>query len=368
MKIGIITFQYANNYGALLQAYALRKYLLDLGNEVRIINYDNSKLYMKNRSLRKKIITKVWMAISFFLGRNKKYKKFEMFRNNYLMLEKNKITNKNHLYQYIADLNFDVYIVGSDQVWNPYITMNDDIYYLSFSDSKKKIAYAASFGVDDFPYEYKNIFLKCINKFNFISVREKTGKNILNKMGITDISIVLDPVFLLGKNQWSDFAEIKEYEPYIFCYYMPGDKKCEENIKEIALKLKNKFGYKIINIGRKEYKKFLNDGIDIVSASPNEFLGYFKNASFIITNSFHGTAFSLIFEKNFYSVVNLSNSGKGKLSSRIVDLLESIGLKNNIIDNDSENIDNIFIDYDEIKFKINMLKEQSKNFLETALG
>lgn len=368
MKIGILTFQYANNYGALLQAYALRKYLLNLGHEVYILNYDNSMLYMKNRNLKKKILTCVWDIFSKILGKNKRLKKFEIFRKKNLEISMSVMKNIEEIRAYVANTKYDAYIVGSDQVWNPYITSNDSVYCLSFATNEKKIAYAASFGISCFPLNLEENFIKYINKFNFVSVRENTGKDILNKMNYQDVRVVLDPVFLLEKKQWEKLAITNINYSYILCYYMPGDKVCEKKIKKIAENLRNRFGYKIINIGRKEYHKFINDGKDIIDASPNEFLGYFKNAKFIVTNSFHGTAFSLIFEKEFYSVVNLSINNETKLSSRITDLLQNVELDNRIISDRTEQIDVFPIDYKKINKNINQLKKQSKDYLVQALN
>ncbi len=367
MKIGIITFQYADNYGALLQAFALRKYLQDLGHDVQIINYDNSYLYMKNRSIKNRIISKVWKIIALLLGKRKKLEKFKKFRSEILQIDSTVIRNKKQIINYTNAMNFDMYIVGSDQVWNPYITMNDDVYYLSFEKNKRKISYAASFGIDEFPNEYKETFIQNIKQFSSISVREKTAKKILSLMKIENVRVVLDPVFLLNKEIWGKEAITTENEPYILCYYMPGDKKCENLIKKTAKKLNEKYNYRIINIGRKEYKRFLNDGTDIVSASPFEFLGYFKNAKFIVTNSFHGTAFSIIFEKDFFSVVNIENNGEKKLSSRIVDLLNSVELTTNIIKNDNYNIDDIKIDYDKVNEKLSAMIDKSKDYLDASL-
>lgn len=368
MKIGILTYQYAINYGAQLQAYALKEFLNSYGYEVEIINYDTSYMYIKNRSIKNRIISKIWYLVKYFIGGREKKIKFNTFKKKRLQIKGDIIADKNHLQKYLEIENFDVIIVGSDQVWNPEINGNDDAYYLNLENNIIKISYAASFGVSSLNKKYIQNLKDCLNKFSSISVREKTGKKIINSIGL-DAEVVLDPVFLLEKEKWLDISSKNRIvnECYILCYVMPGDKELENKIEYLALQIRKQTGKEIVFLGRKEYKKFKRDGKDFISASPEEFVNLFFYADIVITNSFHGTAFSIIFNKNFYSLINSNVFGVKQLSSRLTDLLFDLGLENRIVNVKDENIDIDKINYIEVNRKLNKMKDKSKSYLQTAL-
>lgn len=370
MKIGILTYQYAINYGAVLQAYALKKFLESRSNEVEIINYNTNYLYLSNRTFYQKLKTSVWGILRNILGGNKKIEALDIFRQRYLELNPCQITTKEKLQEYVSSNNFDSFIVGSDQVWNNSINGNDDSYFLSFASSETKISYAASFGVSDLTGYDIELLKNNLKSFKAISVRENTAKKMLNNIGIQNVSVVLDPVFLLEKEKWDELAGYGSNEgPYILCYVMPGDTSLEKKIRETAIEYSRKTGWKIIYIGRKEYKRFIPDGYDYIGASPIEFIRLIRDARIILTNSFHGTAFSLIFQKQFFSFANTSLTGEMQLSSRICDLLWEIGLADHIIGqkDNSYNIDN-HIDYNKVNSNIDSLRNKSLSFLISSIA
>lgn len=369
MKIGILTYQYAMNYGALLQAFALKQYLQSQGHEVIIINYDSSYLYANNRTIKEKAVSAVWNGVKYIIAGNDKKIKFDEFRKRKLCLNETLIKTKKEIIDYIDTEKFDVLIVGSDQVWNPEINGDDDVYYLNFKSNAKKISYAASFGVSEIQEKYEAELKEFLMDFVSVSVREKTGKEILCKLGLNS-TVVLDPVFLPERAVWERLAGEKKLinKNYILCYVMPGDVQTEKKIEHMAKYIKKITNKSVIFLGRKEYKKYLIDGKDIISASPEEFVNLFKYADFIITNSFHGTAFSVIFNKNFYTVVNSNVTGKRQLSSRLTDLLNDIDLNDRIIDVD-EDLNGISdIDYSAVKMKLDKLKNISENYLTTSIN
>lgn len=368
MKIGILTYQYAMNYGALLQAYALKSYLESLKHEVEILNYDTSYLYNQQRSLKSKIISRAWSVVRNGLGGRKKNKKFELFRNDFLKLKSPVLTSGACLKEYLKNKEFDAFIVGSDQVWNPEINGNDFTYYLEFVSDEIKISYAASFGVSSLDEKITNQIVELVSTFNAVSVREKTGLNILKDLR-NKAEVVLDPVFLPNIETWNTLADIKKVAPekYLLCYVMPGDKVLEKKIEKLAEEYKKITGNTVVFLGRKEYKRFKNDGKDFVSADPIEFVNLFKNADQIITNSFHGTAFSIIFNKSFYSLVNTQISGKRQLSSRVIDLLEELRLNMRLIDVMETCDFSLEVEYETVNATLKKMKEHSRIFLIDAL-
>ncbi len=368
MTIGILTYQYAMNYGAVLQAYALKSYLEKQGYSVEVLNYDTSYLYEHNRSILSRTLSKVWQVFRSVLGGAIKRHKFESFRKRYLNLSEKKLTSFEELKEYVNSNIFDAFIVGSDQVWNPEINGRDIAYYLSFAKNEKKISYAASFGVNQLNVcDLQNI-VERLQSFTSISVREKSAISILRDLN-KEIKVVLDPVFLLDVEQWEFFSgNIPLVRgDYVLCYVMPGDRLIEHKIEVIAKQIKERFNLKVIFIGRKEYKKFDFKGSDFVSASPNEFVNLFRFAKFVITNSFHGTAFSLILNKPFYSVINQDLSGNKQLCSRIVDLLSGLGLSDRIITPSDTPRFGFFIEYNKVNDLLNENRNASKHFLIDSL-
>lgn len=367
MKIGILTFQFVDNYGAILQAYALKKSLSDNNNEVSIINYDNYKLRASGRSKISKNKTKVWNCIRRFIFGNKKHKGFDRFRKKYLEINNEPICDITGFSNYINSHDYDCYIVGSDQVWNPLITNYDETYLLNtIPENKLKIAYAASFGLTSVDKNWLDVVATSLDRFDKVSVREANARKCLINAGVQkDIGVVADPVFLLEQEKWDIIADKKNIGDYILCYIMPGDKYVEKNIEKNAHLLREKFGYKIIYIGRKEYKKFRPDGKDIIDASPADFLGYFKDAKIVLTNSFHGTAFSIIFRKEFYTFVNPNIDDTKQLSSRIVDLLSECALENRCVT--KEKIEFSSVHYEASNDKIESFVNRSKLFIDAFI-
>lgn len=368
MRIGILTYQYAINYGAVLQAYALKTYLEKSGHDVEILNYDTSYLYLKNRSMKSKLISSSWNVIKNILGGQIKKKKFDEFREECLKLNSPVMQSQEELKVYIQKKQFDAFIVGSDQVWNPEINGRDNAYYLNFVKDGLKIAYAASFGVSSLDRKDLEVIVKNLKTFSAISVREKTGKQLLNLLQ-REIQVVLDPVFLLDVNLWNEFAGKRIVsDKYILCYVLPGNHEIEIKIEKMAKEYSEKTGYEVLFVGRKEYKQFINDGKDMVFASPKEFVNLVRNAEVIITNSFHGTAFSIIFSKQFYSLVNSKIISNKQLGSRIVDLLTEIGLEENLVEPSDYVVFNKNIDYKPVMLKLEQLKVVSCEFLNSGLS
>ena len=365
MKIKTITCQRAINHGANLQAYALMRYLESLGNDVEIIDYypDWFKpfrpFYCGTEKYAKNPVLKAAYIFAKFPGRVKeyiKYKKslrkanFEIFRDKYY-----KLTDTYCSFEELKanPPKADLYIAGSDQIWN--IMMNngkDPAYYLQFAPKNATTAtYAASFSVSEIPDELKEQTKKYIKSIDYVSVREKSALKILDDLGVLNGQAVLDPVFLLEKKQWSKIeSNIKLDDEYVLVYDFEGS----DEVKNFAVKYAQKYNLKIYSLYKNEYcdKSFENFGPDV-------FLSLIKNAEFIVSNSFHATAFSLIYEKEF-AVIKRQEG----INSRMVDLLSYVGVDDRIVDSYQEfNA----IDFNLVKEKLEIEVEKSKDYLKEVL-
>ena len=368
MKIGIITYHRAINYGAVLQAYSLKTYLGDLGNMVEIINYYNVDKKSKIHSKKEKLISTIWSPFCKILGKAKKEKKFIHFQNDYLNRNNILIKNDIELCKYVDENKIDCLVSGSDQVWNPNINGRDPSFYFGFDTKAKKMSYAASFGASSLKENDSLEIAGYLKDFSFISVREKTGQTIIDNMNSNiKTYVVVDPVFLHNFDFWSNFAGQRLFKKkYVFCYVMPGDKEVEKKIEKLAKQYKKGTSAKIIFVGRKEYKRLKPDGKDFISASPREFVNLICYADFVITNSFHGTAFSTLLNKNFYSINSGNKNSSKRYGSRINDFLESIGLNERILEKDS-NPDFSKINYELVNKKLHSWIQESKDLLEESI-
>lgn len=356
-KIGILTFHNAENYGAVLQAYALKTYLQKNieHSTVDIIDYKSPLIelsykyikplsYFKNKRLRKLIS---FFLQFYYLPKKINIKKiFTKFRKEWLKAE---------------SLNIDEYnsiIYGSDQIWNPILTDNDLVYF-GKNYNGKKISYAASDGGE---LDLTEDVINNLQQFYKISCREKSLSDKLKKQ-LNSISTVCDPVFLLSKEEWiNKFTTKPVINNYVLIYKIAENL----NLDNEAIKFAKKYNKKIVQIVySKSIKKIFCFNQKFVSAiTPNEFVGYFAYADFVFTTSFHGTAFSIILEKDFYTLTF------NKRSERITDLLKEVGLENRFINTTPEfnGIENYRIDYLEVSDRKEQYVNKSKEFLKVALN
>ena len=327
MKIKTITCHDVYNLGASLQAYALAKYLKTCNHDVQIIDYKPDYLsrhysltWVPNPRFDRPILRQAYLLAK-LPGRLKARKslrkrRFDAFREAYLPLTAQRYASADELQANCPDA--DVYIAGSDQIWNPvFRNGKDPAFFLKFvPDNKKKISYAASFSVDELSQEDSERILPWLRRLDAISVREPSGVALLSNMGLSGTQ-VMDPVFLLPKEQWKDIAICPDRKDYILVY----DFDNSVLVRNIATALAEQTGKKIISV-------FPMNGADQVwsDMGPREFLGAILNADCVISNSFHATAFSLIFQKDFY-VVNREE----KINTRMRDLLGSLSLSERLI-------------------------------------
>lgn len=337
-KLGILTYFYNSlNYGGVLQAFALCSYINKNNNfNCELINYNYNSWsprfkVKENRSLKyKNYIKKLkWLIIDPKLFKNllKKNKKNIHYKNNnFKSFIKEYIPNSNEVYSFedIKRINksYDILICGSDQVWNP-ISM-DPVFYMEFIDEKiKKISYAASFGADNIDEEKKKIIEKYLEKIDHISIREEVDTPFSEKI-MRKLIIVPDPVFLIKQDEWERLSRKIEEKNYILTYFLRNDLELRQKAIELA---KNK---NLIIIDLSPDFLFGKEGRNKSDAGPQEFLGLIKNANYILTDSFHCTAFSIIFKKKF---VVFKREKKQNITSnnRMKNMLKNLELINHLI-------------------------------------
>ena len=365
MRIKTITCHDVYNSGASLQAYALMRYLEELGNEVEIIDYKPDYLnnhyklgIIANPKYEKNLMLKMIYLTLKFPGRVlalRKKIKYDHFRDNYLKVTKKRYISNSELKNNPPEA--DIFICGSDQIWNSkFNNGKDPAFYLDFAPQGKiKASYAASFATDRMEESVRDITKERINKLDYIGVREISALNILEDLGIDNGIQVMDPVFLLSKETWLNMAyEVDKKQKYIFVYDFDGN----ELIKEIALKVAKKKSLKIYTVFKSDYSDKVIKGM-----GPIDFISYIKNAEFVISNSFHGTAFSIIFEKQF-----IVFNRKEEINTRMRDLLTILKIENRLI-NENYNFDliNKNIDYTVVNRAIKLKVKSSKEYLENII-
>jgi hypothetical protein len=365
MKIGIATFQWADNYGAVIQAYALQSYLEKIGNEVHIINYKPSKHPIGL----KQYLAKTPRAFIYKLEKVYKKKVFQSFRTNYLNLSSIIIETLDDL-KTIKD-EFNTLIAGSDQVWNPKWLDQEknlwDLYFLKFAGfHTKKCSYAASFGhaeLKTMTIEWQEAIRQNLKNFDCISVREKSGVDIVRQLtGRNDAIHVVDPTFLLRKDDYYKLiGQQKKRKSYLFSYMLHGlnsDSNFLENMvsKELNIKV-----VKCDANRTSIHKKY-------ILPTPIKWLGLIREADFIITNSFHAVVFCLIFHKQFIAI--LIDGELGSMNTRITNLLDEFNLSSRYItarNTKKYYFDKTNIDWDLIDKKANKLYLSSTQFISNNL-
>lgn len=365
MKIRTITCHKADNHGANLQAYALMHYLESLNNDVEIIDYvpDWFKhfrpFYCGTPRFAANPVLKFAYICAKFPSRVKSYRKykksarkanFDAFRSKYY-----KLTAHYESFDALMaePVDADLFIAGSDQIWNTMMDNGKDpAYYLQFvPDEKVTASYAASFSVSEIPEELKSQIKKRIDSMDYVSVREKSAIDILEDMGIYNAEVVLDPVFLLNKEQWREIESNTEFDDdYILVYDFEGT----EEVRNFAVKYAKEHNLKIYSLYKNDYcdKCFEDYG-------PDMFLSLVKNAAFVLSNSFHATAFSLIYEKEFCVIKRQEG-----INSRMIDLLDSVGISDRIV---SEYKEFTEIQYSTVKELLELHIKTSKLFLDLVL-
>lgn len=350
MKIRMLTFHNAHNYGALLQCYSLCNELSKYG-ECRIIDY-NSKNNDYRLIRRYKGFKNRLHAILRYKSLKKRFQQMNEFIKQFQCTEPYNTDN-------ISSHSFAacICVVGSDQVWSCNPTNFDKVYFLNGIKAKKKVSYAASMGHSEIPVELRDQVGEALSEFSAISVREKSAAELLRSIYDLPVTTVLDPVFLQTKDFWNlEGRPMKVPSKYILVYFL----EIPVGARDVLKKIKKRLQLPVLAITT------INTGLkygadrDLISVGPREFLWLFEHAEFVVTSSFHGTAFSIVFEKQFYTLP------KRDTAERMVDLLDSLGLQNRIV-RSSADVDQDDIDYSSVNVRLEQLRKESKEFIRSTL-
>lgn len=356
MKIGIVTQPLFNNYGGLLQNYALQQVLKRLGHEVKTIDFVGRVSFTRYL-----LSTSKQLLISVLKCRRpqiRSYVAIPTFRNPIMAdFVKNHIDTTRIVHSYTKEIineeHFDAVITGSDQVWRPiYNRYIEDMYLKFVPDSIKKIAYAASFGVDTWEYNAK-LTKRCAKqakRLNAISVRESTGVALCKDYLGVDATCVLDPTILAGADAYNPLLKEKtEEQDYLFAYILDITPEKQAYVESLA---KSK-GLKLIIRGADEN----------ATLSVENWLSMIANSFMVVTDSFHGTVFSILFHRDFYSIVNVARGG-----TRFASLLNPLGLEHRMGDvSQVQSTESPSIDWQLVDCFLDQHRRDSMNFLTNAL-
>ena len=365
-KVALITICYGQNFGNRLQNYALQKIITNLGFDCfsiehkPLINKKSNFLVSKIRSWKSltkaEIISDIIRIMKIrFPVINKKYKNnkkirsesFKKFIDNYLNIMSESDYNK---------IKFDYVILGSDQIWNPFGDGLDSFYYQNNYNPSQIIPYAASFGVETIPDEYLMFYRKMLGNYLNCSVREISGKKLYETITGKLAKVVLDPTLLLERNDWEKLTKSEFIKSdYIFAYFLGlKDFRVLNQIKEYA---KNK-GYDFV---------LCADDNGFYGLGPIEFLKYIKNSEMVITDSYHGLIFSLVFHKEFKFIQRNVKKCLNNMNSRIETLFDILSINRDVC-----NLENLYnnaaINFDEIDKEISLLRQDSIKYLKDRLG
>ena len=375
--VGIITIWQTNNYGAELQAFALQRKLNLMGASCENIDFpfyknpDFHKFRSKKSeysigltNMLKEMFFPVFNRISRGKNPQTTLERLHNFHQFYLLTNRSERRYLSVQSLYKEPPRYDIFMTGSDQVWNPRIPIAHAPFFLDFAPMESpRVSYASSFGVDRLPEQAKPYFQKWLNSFSYISVREQKGVEFVQKLTGKGAVHVLDPTLLLTAAEWGRIAANPRHsEPYLLLYDLLPSQKIIALAKDLASVLK----LKIYRICRDSGTKPEPGIIQFPAAGPQDFLALFKNSSFVITNSFHGMVFSILFEKEFRVLIPETMKNRGRISS-LIQLLE---LNQNVInepDLKNWNIKHV-TDFSKVNSLLKLSREKSENYLKKVLA
>lgn len=323
MRAGILTFQNTNNYGALLQAFALCSTVKRLGHDAELIDYRNPTVTRAETPAMPSVRDTVrhprssLFRLTAYPYFDTRYKRFQRFQETKMPLGP-----RIRLQQEMAS-RYDAIIVGSDQVWNPDITGGDMTYFLPdvHQGTIRKVSYAASFGRATLPHEFRKPCGEALRRFDAIGVREATGAEIVKSISGRDASVVLDPTLLLTRREWERLAGARLMDaPYVFAYLVAEHKRALPFAKQLA----RRKGMRLVIAEGYASLPSICIANNKSGVSPEQFLSLIQHADAVVTSSFHGLALSLALGTEVY--FSLSDAGDNK-NSRLTDLAKLAGIE-----------------------------------------
>ncbi|WP_288254660.1 polysaccharide pyruvyl transferase family protein [uncultured Hydrogenophaga sp.] len=377
MNVGILTFHFSDNYGAALQAYALRRWLTEHGHRAHFIDYrpahieHGGRLSLPTSPEKLKANLKVvYLALSSFLhqhfGNRDQRDKFAHFRERFLDVASDAAPTDNGA-SLAAAQAFDLIVAGSDQIWSPSQHFGfDPNYFLAFADAfrARKISYAASFGRDRVSSSEAEQLPRLLHHFDAISVREASGVTLVEQATGQRPANVPDPTLLHDNyTELTDRAPIAPDEPYVFCYGL----RSPDNIRQTAELVSRQLNCRILS-PHNPHRRWAEIGTTVYP-DPGEWVGLVKNARFVVTNSFHGTVFALLFRKPF--IVAGLTGDKAAANARAINLLRAVRLENRFAPSFSEHstqaLMNSPIDWANVDQRLGDLRQAGSDFLSAQL-
>lgn len=384
-RVGIVSCYFKNNYGSMLQAYATKKILDNNGIPNETVNIDGNRDFSKGKKkyylsqifnfnfiksklgmIKMKFDTKLNKELGKNVSiRNKKYKEFRKEFN---------LSRSSNTYDDLTKLAKERYtdiLLGSDQLWLP-VNVVADYYTLNWvPDNINKISFSTSFGVSNIPDKYNDLYRQFLKRINNLSVREDTGVKLIKDIAKLDAKLVCDPTILLTREEWEEVATKDRIikDKYILCYFLGNNIEH----RRFAERLKNKTGYQIVSLNHAdEYVKYSDKFCDIApyDIGPREWINLIKHAEYVCTDSFHGTVFSLLFNKYFFNFRRYSSKSKTSTNSRLDSLLKVVEISDERILTGLEDVDKVInykIDFEKVNKNLNKYRKESKEWLLNSI-
>lgn len=352
------------NCGSVLQAFALQKIIAELGYKVEIIDYEYP--YRQDHGLARK-----WDDLKTWV-RNQLHPNTFSARFHRFIAQNYRLSRKFYYKGSIEKCppKYDIYVTGSDQVWNPRWMCGDTNFLLDFApDEATRLSYASSFATSEIPSEYRDTYVRCLNKYDEITVREEKGTELVKELTGRNAELTVDPTLLLSADSYKQMAEqsaITIKEPFILAYIMSYMFDPYPQVQRIIEKVKAVLGHNVYIVRGKNPHPENPSYISLSDVGPAEFVWLFANASFVITTSFHGTAFSLINQVPLFSVVQSEQSSDDRITSLLsrVDQTKSIIAHNDIPTEEQIRSSEIVAS----SAQVQNLREESAKLLADMLG
>lgn len=370
-KAGIITIHKINNYGSVLQAYALQSACEELGYEAEIIDYCfPNDFHTHNRYATptdSQPSEPTWIKALFGFALKRQHSGIKAFVTRNLQLSDKQYHSPEELKRNAPC--YDVYITGSDQLWNPRHCNGDPAFMLHFApDNTIKISYAASIGTNEISNELQPLYKELLGRYSNIAVREQSGVGIIKNLIGKDATVVLDPTLLLNFEKWNDIAIGKRLfeRKYILCYYLNYSFNAFPYVDELAMEMQKQSGYEIVRVARPPHHIGESHTHYKVGASPEEFLALIRDSEMVLTTSFHGTAFAVNYGKPVLTVVKDRNAS----DSRQVSLMQALGLESQVItiQDPLPNASQAYYDIESEQRRLAELRVVSLDYLKKALN
>lgn len=380
-KIGLCLAYSGQNYGMLLQAYATQQILEEKGYDTEIINY----IADKKRKLRLDpgLLVVAWNRLVKRLKTAPKSEPLDLVhrQNKHDRIAASNTFRNNHLHNIVdyrgidalkkaGSENYDAVLVGSDQQWLPLVAFSNFRTMRFVPDHIPKLTYSASFGVSKLPRYTRRAAGQFLNRLDHISVREASGKEIVESVSRKQATLVLDPTYLLNAQQWAERMPIERpmEEPYVLCYFLGNNEESKKAARAYAVKK----GLKLVTILSDESQSPIDVSFAdkvITGKGPDAFLNLIRHAEYVMTDSFHGIAFSIIHSRQFFVFYRNKPTDKNSRNTRIDNILNTFNILNRLVSNPADWLENepAAIDYSALDDILDRRRNESMAYLDNAL-